>query len=191
MGFFVLSGTAYAPVHAETPAATESIAVKEEVSVDRDALGVLSVKLTAYNAVPEQTDGNPQVTASGAFSNPEVVAARSHDLAGELPFGTVISIERPEHQDPMACGYDKVEHLIGYRVIADTTHSRKREQIDLLMNPADTVTVRGVEVNPAKALGICNEVTITVVGRIKVRDIPETQDQLADIIEAGKLAFVN
>jgi len=193
MGFFVLAGTAYAPVHAEqiTPSveAPIKVALKDEVSVTREALGVLSVKLTAYNAVPEQTDGNPDVTASGAFSNPEVIAARSHDLATELPFGTIIAIEAPEVSS-QSCGYASVEHLVGYRVIADTTHSRKVAQIDVLLNAADTVTIRGKEVNPSLALGICNGVTIKVVGRIKTGDIPATQIELAEIVTGGKLALV-
>ena len=194
MGFFVLAGTAYAPVNAEATTseinpATIKVAVKEEVSLERTAETVLSVKLTAYNAVPEQTDGNPFVTASGAVSNPEVIAARSHDLAGELPFGTIIAVERPEYQDPLACGYDAVEHLVGYRVIADTTHSRKRAQIDLLMNQEDTVTVKGREMNPSLALGVCGDVTIRVVGRIKVGEIPTTQTELAEIVTGGRLAL--
>ncbi len=194
MGFFVWAGTAYAPVQAEQtpidPAETVKVAVKDEVAVARDAVGELSVKLTAYNAVPEQTDGNPLITASGAASNPEVIAARSKDLASELPFGTIISIEAPQNPS-RSCGYASVEHLVGYRVIADTTHSRKVEQIDVLVNMEDTVLVSGKAVNPALALGICNGVTIKVVGRIKVSDIPSTQAELVDIVTGGKLALGN
>ena len=193
MGFFVLAGTAQAPVHAEqTPSEIEhaavKVALKDEVAVERGVEGVLSVKLTAYNAVPEQTDGNPEITASGAYSNPEVIAARSHDLKGELPFGTIIAIERPAEQS-LSCGFDTVDHLVGYRVIADTTHSRKRAQIDVLMDAKDTVTVRGKEVNPSLALGICDGVTIRVVGKIKVGDIPATQAELAEIVTGSRLAF--
>ncbi len=194
MGFFVLAGTVSAPVAVQaTPSEIDSaavkVAVKEEVSLKRTAETVLSVKLTAYNAVPEQTDANPFVTASGAASNPEVMAARSRDLVGELPFGTIIAIERPDYQDPLSCGYDAVEHLIGYRVIGDTTHSRKVAQIDLLMNQEDTVTVKGREMNPSLALGVCDEVTIRVVGHIKVSEIPTTQAELVEIVTGGRLAL--
>ena len=52
-----------------------------------------AVTLTAYNAVPAQTDANPLETASGMFSNPEIVAARSQNLADKLPFGTIIALD--------------------------------------------------------------------------------------------------
>lgn len=149
----------------------------------------LSVLLTAYNAVPEQTDHNPLVTASGARSNPSVVVARSHDLAKELPFGTVIAIERPEYQNPKKCGYDSVEHLIGYRVVADTTHKRKVNQIDILLDEEDTVSVGSREVNPAKALGLCHDVVIRVVGKLDVKEIPSTQSALVAVIEGTKLVM--
>ncbi len=86
-----------------------------KVSLAPMALAPLTTKLTAYNAVPSQTDNNPFVTAIGAFSNPEVVAARSGDLASKLPYGTVIAIERAGADTP-SCYYSKVQSQIGYRV---------------------------------------------------------------------------
>ena len=77
MGFLLLSGAMSAmPAHASAP-----------------TLPDYPVTVTAYNAVPEQTDSDPFTTASGAYSNPEVVAARSQDLADKLPFGTIIELE--------------------------------------------------------------------------------------------------
>lgn len=137
------------------------------------------VKLTGYNAVPEQTNEDPFTTASGAFSNPEVVAARSRDLSDVLPYGTVIAIERPSYQDPLACGFDIAEAHIGYRVLADTMHMRKRNQVDIMFPTDKTITVGKRQVNPAVALGICDEVTIRVVGFIDIKDIPKTQAELA------------
>lgn len=148
----------------------------------------LTVKLTSYNAVPEQTDGNPHVTASGAFSNPEVVAARSIDLAGELPFGTVIEITR-EESDSESCRYNAVEELIGYRVVLDSMHSRKRDQIDVLLNPEDTIEVHGKETNPSVALGFCKGVTVRVIGTMKISDVPETQAELKRIVEGNTFAL--
>ncbi len=144
-----------------------------------------SVKLTAYNAVPEQTDGDPDVTASGARSNPEVIVARSRDLAEELPFGTVIALEAPVNDT--SCGFTVVEHLIGYRVIADTMHSRKKQQIDVMFDLGDTVSVGTKETNPAIAMGIC-QVTARVVGKIDVKEIPETQIQLTYMVEGITIA---
>lgn len=137
---------------------------------------VLSVKLTGYNAVPEQTDSNPDVTASGARSNSAVIAARSRDLAQSMPYGTIISLETPEND--LSCGFKTVKHLIGYRVIADSMHERKKRQVDVMFDMADAVNVGGKATNPAVAAGVC-EVTVNVVGKILVKDIPATQKELA------------
>jgi 3D (Asp-Asp-Asp) domain-containing protein len=103
--------------------------------------------MTAYNAVPEQTDGDPFTTASGAFSNPEVVAARSVDLKEELPFGTVIQIV-PDASSSPSCGIGMVKEQLGYRVIADSMHPRKRNQVDILLNHENKVTVGSRSMNP-------------------------------------------
>ena len=163
-----------------TPAPLEDLPAQADASS-------FSVKLTAYNAVAEQTDGDPHTTASGAFSNPEVVAARSRDLAGVLPFGTIIAIEGPAVADN-DCGYDLVAPKIGYRVIADSMHSRKREQVDILLDHADRVRAAGKTVNPALALGICEGVSIRVVGYVDIKDMPKTQGELVRLVEGEKVA---
>ena len=145
-----------------------------------EATVVLSVKLTGYNAVPEQTDGDPHMTASGALSNPEVIAARSRDLAETLPYGTVIVLEAPEKKE-FSCGFKAVEHLVGYRVIADSMHERKEGQVDVMFDSANVVLVGDKTINPAVATGIC-KVTVRVVGKIPVKDIPETQAELAKFV---------
>lgn len=195
MGFFAFTGGPVAAPEASTIAvpgaevATTTLALNDTAPMVRaSAEDTYTVRLTSYNAVPEQTDEHPTVTASGASTNPEVVAARSVDLAGALPWGTVIALERSAG-DTENCRFAKVEHLIGYRVIADSMHSRKRGQIDVLLDPADTVTVHGVETNPSLALGVCNGVTIRVLGKVKINDIPETQEELRKIVEGDALAL--
>lgn len=196
MGLFAFSGTPEVPAEApttaiesETVAPNAAIALKDAAVLSRPAEATeLSVLMTSYNAVPEQTDGSPTVTASGAATNPEVIAARSVDLASVLPFGTVIAIER-EAPDSANCHYSLVEPLIGYRVVADSMHSRKREQIDILLDQADTVLVNGKETNPSIALGMCRGVTVRVVGKIKLSDMPATQEELRKIVEGDKVAL--
>ncbi len=166
---------------------TAPISFKPVVPGTKEANTPFTVKLTAYNAVPSQTDGNPFVTASGSFSNPEVVAARSGDLAKDLPFGTIIAITRSGDDTP-SCNYSKVQHLIGYRVIADAMNPRITNTVDVLLDQHDTVTLGGKEVNPGKALGMCGKVTIRVVGHIAVKDIPDTQDELAAYVTPPVLA---
>jgi 3D (Asp-Asp-Asp) domain-containing protein len=141
-----------------------------------------SVTLTAYNAVPNQTDSDPFTTASGAYSNPEIIAARSRDLAEELPFGTIIEIDGST-ASKKGCGYDVVAPIIGYRVIGDTMNARFTNRVDVLF-PADanyTLPNKSVK-NAGLILGICDGVTIHVVGKIpraEMKNLPQTQRELA------------
>lgn len=134
------------------------------------------VTMTGYNAVPEQTDHDPHVTASGARSHPEVTAARSRDLAEVLPYGTVIRVVSKEGGP--GCGLPLVHKDIGLRVVADSMHSRKRGQIDILFDTERTVRANGKLVNRAVALGVCRDVEIEVVGNIDIKEMPKTQREL-------------
>lgn len=175
MGFLLLSGGAYPPAGAQKAPVAPSYAVT----------------LTAYNAVPEQTDSDPHITASGARSNPEVVAARSRDLAGDLPFGTIIEIDGT-NASKESCGYDIVAPIIGYRVIADTMNARYTDRIDLLFSTeADYTLASGRVRNAGIVLGICEGVTVRAVGYVDIRRIPKTQAELAELVEGtgGSLAL--
>lgn len=145
-----------------------------------------SVTLTAYNAVAAQTDSSPFETASGAYSNPEVVAARSADLADELPFGTIIAVDGPVGEKGN-CGYNAVAPLIGYRVIEDSMNPRYTHRIDVLFDTKDNfIRTDGTEMNAANVLGICKQVGIRVVGHVDINHIPETQRELASLVEKGR-----
>ncbi len=139
-------------------------------------LPTYTVAMTAYNAVPGQTDSTPDITASGAFSNPDLMAARSRDLADELPFGTVIEVVSADASNN--CGFDVVKEQIGLRVIGDVMNARMINKIDILFDTSDTVRVGGKHISAARALGRCSGVEIRVVGKIDIRDIPKTQQQL-------------
>ncbi len=158
MAFLLLSGgsgvattPASAPVASSTPPAPSYM-----------------VAMTAYNAVPGQTDSNPFETASGAYSNPEVVAARSQDLGEELPFGTIIEIDGPTSKQNN-CGFGIVSPILGYRVIADTMNVRYTKRVDVLFD-------------------VCHGVTVRVVGHIdpkKMGNLPKTQTALAAIVNGA------
>lgn len=179
IGLFALSGMT-------DPGAL--VAVQNVTPIEIAKEQVLTVGMTGYNAVPEQTDGDPHITASGAYSNPEVVAARSQDLAEQLPFGTVISIT-PSKEASRTCGAEVITEHIGLRVIADSMHYRKRDQIDILLPNEKTVYAGGRKVNPAVALGICSGVEIRVVGKVDVRNMPRTQSEL--LAQIGYLEKAN
>lgn len=139
-------------------------------------LPTYTVSMTGYNAVPGQTDDNPEVTASGAYSDPDVIAARSVDLADELPFGTVIEIDAATSTPN--CGYGTVADQIGLRVIGDSMNARMHNKIDLLFDQSDVVRVGGKLINPARAFGACKDMVIRVVGQVDIRHMPKTQDEL-------------
>lgn len=141
-----------------------------------------TVTLTAYNAVPEQTDNDPLITASGAFSNPEIIAARSADLADELPFGTIIEISGPSASNN-SCGYGIVEPIVGYRVIADSMNSRYTNRIDILFHTKSNYKMAdGKTKNAGAVLGICSGASIRVVGHLRTNRLPKTQEELIDIV---------
>lgn len=135
-----------------------------------------SVSMTGYNAVAEQTDGDPHITASGAYSNPNIVAARSVDLADELPFGTVIEVM--SGTTTPACGFDVAKPSIGLRVVADSMHSRMRNKIDIMFPVDEYVRQGGKTRNVARALGMCKGISIRVVGKVDIKRIPKTQQEL-------------
>ncbi len=176
--------SAFAPI---AEAKTVADASGEEPSLSTVVVDVpsaptkLTVKLTSYNAVAWQTDANPGVTASGIPSNSEVIAARSRDLAGTLPFGTVVAIYREANDSP-SCGFGKVEHLIGYRVIADSMNARFTKRVDVELDASDKVSLDGKQMNPSRVLGVCGGVTVRVIGRIELSDVPATQEELAKIV---------
>lgn len=167
MGFLLLSSMS---VQAEAPRA-----------LTRPAF---SVTLTAYNAVPAQTDESPLETASGAFSNPEVVAARSQDLAKGLPFGTIIEFSGPA-EPGKSCGYGVVAPKIGYRVIADAMNARFTDRVDILFDTKkEYKSADSGMKNAAQVLGICEGASVRVVGFVSVSRIPKTQAELAMLVGA-------
>jgi len=177
MGFLLLSGGAYTSV-------LSPVIVQKEVAVASH-----TVTLTAYNAVSEQTDADPLTTASGAYSNPEIVAARSRNLADELPFGTIIEIDGPTAAQN-TCGYGVVAPIIGYRVIADTMNARFTDRIDVLFSTdSNYVQKNGNTKNAGMILGICSGATIRVVGHVDVLHMPKTQIELAKIVRGSDSAL--
>jgi 3D (Asp-Asp-Asp) domain-containing protein len=169
MGFLLFSGAVSA-----SPSVTAT-----------PALPSYAVTLTAYNAVPEQTDDDPLTTASGAYSNPEIIAARSRNLSEQLPFGTIIEIDGPPDSNN-SCGYKVVAPMVGYRVVADTMNARYMDRIDILFHTdSNYVMGNGKVKNAGKVLGICPGATVRVVGRVSVNKIPKTQKELAALVNGN------
>jgi 3D (Asp-Asp-Asp) domain-containing protein len=151
-----------------------------------------TVALTAYNAVPEQTDDTPFETASGAYSNPEIIMARSVDLASKLPFGTIVELDGSSITRGDECGYNVVERHIGYRVIEDSMNAKFTKRVDVLFDTkANYTSPNGTTRNAANVLGLCRGVTLRVVGYVDINHLPKTQVELARIVENGNVLAFN
>ena len=137
--------------------------------------------MTGYNAVPGQTDDTPYTTSIGAYTNPEIVAARSSDLADALPYGTVIAVVPATSTSD--CGMPSVYDHIGLRVISDAMNARMRDKVDILFSVRDFVMQNGLYRNAAFAIGFCRGVRIEVVGHIDTKHMPETQEELAAMLK--------
>lgn len=176
MGVFLLAGATGLPAEASAPDAPVP-------------LPSYTVTMTGYNAVPGQTDDTPFVTASGAYTNPEVVAARSQDMGKELPFGTIIEIDGPVADNNGGCNYDTVSHSIGYRVIADTMNARLHDRVDVLFSIHDRyILPGGGTMNAASLLGACPGTTVKVVGFVDISNpanLPATQADLAALVHGS------
>lgn len=175
-GFFVFGGVG---------GMTTGSLMKTE-SLQAPTYQTYTVAMSGYNAVPEQTDSDPSTTASGAFSDPDLIVARSADLKEELPFGTVIAITNATSSPN--CGVGLVEDLIGLRVVGDSMHPRKRNQIDILFDKTDTVRARGKQMNPALVLGMCKDIEISVVGHVDIAHMPKNQAELKMMVGKSGLA---
>ena len=88
--------------------------------------------------------------------------------------------------DTPGCQFNKVKHLIGYRVIADTTAARFKKRVDVEFDAADKVVVDGRRMNPSIAMGVCSGVAVEVVGRLKLSQVPDTQEGLMKMVAAQK-----
>ncbi len=178
-GFFVYGALGGIP-------ATTPFQASSTESLIEPAYETYTVTMTAYNAVPEQTDSSPEFTSIGAYTNPEIIATRSRDLADELPYGTVIAV-LPATTTPN-CGYKFVSDKIGLRVIGDAMHSRMRNKIDILMDTEPIKAQNGLMRNPAKAFGFCRDMRIVVVGKVDTKHMPKTQLELAAAVGLASLA---
>ncbi len=82
-----------------------------------------------------------------------------------------------------------MEQFVGYRVVADSMHPRKRNQLDIMFNSADRVMHNGVEKSAAKVMGVCKEIEVRVVGKVDIKSIPKTQTELLSAVTDSELAL--
>lgn len=188
-GFITTAVTGVFLLQTVTPSAF-ALAVPAGATPEQPIYPTLTVKMTAYNALPGQTDSTPYSTSIGAYSNPDIIAARSKDLADELPYGTVIEVVPASTSTPRDhnCGREHVHEQIGLRVIGDAMNPRITNTVDILLDHNELVQVGKIKRNPAKALGLCKNVEIRIVGKIDTKKMPKTQTELKLALEQSLIA---
>ncbi|MBC7646067.1 MAG: 3D domain-containing protein [Pseudopedobacter sp.] len=86
-----------------------------------------TVRSTAYNSMPGQTDSSPFVTATGTRTRFGVVAL-SRDLLRFIPYGSRIKI-----QDLSGSSYNRMLANTVF-VVEDTMNARMRGKVDVWMS---------------------------------------------------------
>lgn len=109
------------------------------------------LRATAYNSLPNQTSGNPHVTATGSKTRFGVVAVSRDLLPETLPYGSLIRL-RDLGAFHTGNGVGKFQPVLDDQqlfVVEDTMHARKRQQLDVWFEEYATAVdwgVRKVEV---------------------------------------------
>jgi 3D (Asp-Asp-Asp) domain-containing protein len=104
------------------------LAAKKKPSKKKKTKVTRIVRVTAYNAVPEQTDSTPDICAWGDKIRPGIIA-----------------ISRDLEQSGLTRGKEVHVEGIGKVVVLDRMHHRKRNQIDLYMENYEDAVEFGVK----------------------------------------------
>jgi len=90
---------------------------------------ILEVVVTAYSSTPEQTDGDPTVTATGQSVRPGILAVSRDLLNTQLPYGTQVRILEIR-ADEEGCGGYPTSTVFE---VQDTMAARIDNQVDIWM----------------------------------------------------------
>lgn len=106
----------------------------------------LQLRATAYNSLPSQTFGNPNITATGAATQFGIIAA-SRDLIGsDLPYGSLVRIRDLGGfgNGGGAGAFQETLDGHGLFIVEDTMHIRKQQQVDVWFPELSTALSWGV-----------------------------------------------
>lgn len=107
---------------------------------------VLRLKATAYNSLPSQTWGDPNITATGEQTRFGIIAA-SRDLIGSsLPYGSLVRIrDHGGYGNGRGAGaFQDTLDSQGLFIVEDTMHIRKQQQVDVWFPELNTALSWGV-----------------------------------------------
>jgi 3D (Asp-Asp-Asp) domain-containing protein len=116
-----------------------------------DPTPTLTLRATGYNSEVSQTDTTPFVTATGASTRWGIIAVSRDLLDQSIPYGSLVRIRDLGSYDH-GRGYGAFQRMLDgqeFFIVEDTTHRRKRQQIDVWFseyNQAINWGVRKVEV---------------------------------------------
>ncbi len=114
--------------------ATASTVVR---NTSRRGLATMTVRSTAYNSLPSQTDHTPFITATGARTRFGVVAL-SRDLLRRIPYGSLLRIEDMGGSNGRGRGaFNRMLSGVSF-VVEDTMHPRKVNTVDVWMSSKRT-----------------------------------------------------
>lgn len=135
----------------------------------------LQLRATAYNSLPSQTFGNPNITATGAATRFGIIAA-SRDLIGsDLPYGSLVRI-RDLGGFGNGRGAGAFQDTLdghGLFIVEDTMHIRKQQQVDVWFQDLSTALSWGVR-----------EVELEVIRYGREGIVLEQPEPLLDVVPA-------
>jgi 3D (Asp-Asp-Asp) domain-containing protein len=105
-----------------------------------------TLRATAYNSLPGQTWGDPNITATGTRTAFGIIAA-SRDLLGDsLPYGSLVRLHDLGgfHDGRGAGTFQEVLDTQQLFIVEDTMHARKTQQIDVWFPELSTALSWGV-----------------------------------------------
>ena len=86
----------------------------------------LQVTMTAYSSTEAQTDGTPQITATGAEVREGILAVSRDLLETQLPYGTRVKVINLQTEENGCGGFDT-----GVLEVQDTMSPEKTNQVDV------------------------------------------------------------
>jgi 3D (Asp-Asp-Asp) domain-containing protein len=122
----------------------KTLPVKTKLEHKPKSLPSLTVRSTAYNSIPNQTDSSPWKTSTGARTRYGIIAL-SRDLLKRIPYGSRVRLQ-DNGSWKSGRGYGKYNRMLKDTVfvVEDTMHPRKSGMVDVWLPARDHALQWGV-----------------------------------------------
>jgi 3D (Asp-Asp-Asp) domain-containing protein len=122
----------------------KTLSVKTKLERKHKSFPSLTVRSTAYNSIPNQTDSSPFHTSTGARTRYGIIAL-SRDLLKRIPYGSRVQLE---DNGSWASGRGRGKYNAMLKntvfVVEDTMHPRKSGTVDVWLPARDRAMQWGV-----------------------------------------------